>query len=248
MAIELSVPGVNDAEPRELWEWLKAQIMAPDSRSRQTKVGPSDIGDACDRCLAYKMALRLPGAQPKRDEGGLKAFFGTGLHRVMEERLQEVAMGEKTGLKILSESKFDIGEIPGYGIIRGTTDALLYTSIFDWKTTDRPKLAKYRTKGVPQNYRYQMHMYGLGAHLAGHTVEWCNLIFFPRDSNDWRDIWQYVEPFNPDMARRAMRRAETIWNDWVLTGRMAELASADDCWTCRKTGGHMEITFEGEDA
>lgn len=244
MAINIGVAGVDDAYPRQLWAQLKEFAFSPDERSHQTKLGPSDAGDACDKCVAEKMQLRMPGQVHVPSPGGLKAIFGTGLHMWMEGRVQEFSMAQKTGLKILPESKFDIGEIPGYGIIRGTTDCLFDNTVFDWKTTDRPKLQKYRLKGVPMNYRYQGHMYGLGAHLAGHLVEWVSLVFFPRDSNDTRDIWQHVEPFNPNMALRALARATKIWEDFVLPGRINELASDVDCWRCKGFGVPVSITLE----
>jgi hypothetical protein len=244
MAIQISVQGVDDQRPRELWNQLKEYVFAPDSRSQQVKIGPSGIGDACDKCVAETMALMLPDVQHIPTPGGLKAFFGTGLHLLMEERVQEFAMSQKTGLKILAESKFDVGEIPGYGMIRGTTDCLYETTVFDWKTSDRPKIAKYRLKGVPKNYSYQAQMYGLGASLAGHKVEWCSLVFFPRDSNDVRDIWQYVEPFNPALAHRALARATRIWDEFVTQGRIDELDSDLDCWRCKGFGVPVSITLE----
>lgn len=244
MALNISVSGVDDKQPRELWKTLKDYVFAPDSRSQQVKIGPSGIGDPCDKCVADTMSLMLPGKVHTPSPGGLKAFFGTGFHLLMQERVTEFAMGQKTRLKILAESQFDIAEIPGYGTIRGTTDCLFDTTVFDWKTSDRPKIGKYRLKGVPNNYRYQAHMYGLGATLAGHTVEWVSLVFFPRDSNDTRDIWQHVEPFNPEMARRAIARAATIWDDFVLAGRTNELDSDLDCWRCKGFGVPVSITLE----
>lgn len=238
------------SEPKQAWADVKARLLLPDTRSRAVKIGPSGIGDPCDRCVGETMRLRLPGVPFRSRPPGLKAFRGTGMHMAIEQQLADTAhlmadndMGERL------EQAYDIQEIPGYGMIRGTTDYYRQdlATVIDWKSSDRAKIRKYRMNGVPTVYEYQGDSYGLGISNLGLPVRWVSIIFFPADSNNWDDIWQYVKPFDADNARRAFRRATTIWEQFVLLGRVSELASDDDCWRCNRTNDHVTVELGGWD-
>ena len=63
------------------------QAIAHQPRTLQTSIGPSEIGNPCDRRIGYKLA----GTQPVNGVGAVnwKAFVGTALHEILATRSEE---------------------------------------------------------------------------------------------------------------------------------------------------------------
>ena len=161
-------------------------------------------------------------------EFSLYPWIGTGVHSYLET---------STFPEAEHELKLYCGEVPGYGAIKGTTDIYFPEEgvIGDWKIVGLKKIKQYRTKGVPQQYRYQAMIYGAGCVLAGKVVESIAIIFIPRDSGNVNDIYVYEEEFQPEMAEAAFARAGMVY-ELAKNGDWDQLPSDDDCYNCNYGG------------
>ncbi len=137
-------------------------LSAPTARTRQTRVGASDLANECDRCLAMAMANIVRPRNPRADAIWLQPEIGTGIHSVQEQRIKELHLiangayhdadiGEEVRAMARevaamtpgarAEMRIKIGDIPGYGPVYGTIDLKLLLQIVDWKSADRIKSA-----------------------------------------------------------------------------------------------------------
>ena len=101
----------------------------------------------------------------------------------------------------------------------------------DWKIVGKRKISHYRVNGVPEQYRYQAMLYGMGLHLKGEPIENIAIVFIPRDSGNVKDIWVHEEAWQPEMAEAALARAKAIF-DHVQEHGWQELESDVDCFSC----------------
>jgi hypothetical protein len=166
-------------------------------------------------------------------ETGMAAWIGTAVHAHIEDTL------ELPGA--VQETKVDIFEIPGYGWIRGHIDMCWKDSIWDWKVQGKWKIDKQKltfrkdSSKIPDTtYRVQLHLYGYGRILQGHTVETVNLVSIPKMSNSFNDIMIYSEPYNQKLVDDAIDRAKRIWQ-YCVDGRVEELPADKDCYTCNNS-------------
>lgn len=206
----------------ELKSRVILEITKGTERDKQKRVGPSGIGNPCPRCLGRE----LLGVESER-EFSLYPWIGTAVHFYLEHTSFPDAK---------HELKLEVGEVPGYGTIKGTTDIYFPNEgiIGDWKIVGLKKIKEYRVKGVPTQYRYQAMMYARGCELAGMVVESIAIIFIPRDSGNVNDIWIYEEEYQPEMAEAALARAGVIYELAKKDG-WESLPSDDDCWTCNRS-------------
>ena len=107
---------------------LLEMLKRPTARDKQRLIGPSSLGNPCDYCLAQEL---LEGAsdedvEPEDRPYWLGAVLGTATHMLLEDRVPK-------GCK--AESRVTIGEIPGYGVVSGSTDLmrLKENQVVDWK-------------------------------------------------------------------------------------------------------------------
>jgi hypothetical protein len=128
-----------------------------------------------------------------------------------------------------------VGEVPGYGEIKGTTDLLLDDCIvLDWKFVGIKKIKSYIVNGPPEQYRFQAQLYARGVELSGKPVESIAICFIPRDSGNVNDIYVYEEAYQPEMAEQALVRAGMIY-DIVQESGWETLPTDDDCFNCNST-------------
>ena len=195
------------------------EITRPTDRDKQRKVGPSEIGNPCTRCLGRALA----GERAQQDFS-LYTWIGTAVHYFMEHN---------TFTDEEHELRLHVGTIEGYGDIAGTTD-MWYAdeaAVVDWKIVGLKNLKKYRVGGVPQQYRFQAMLYGLGLHMAGKPIKKIAIVFIPRDSGNVKDIWVHEEEWQLEMAGAALDRAQEIYNHVKVHG-WRDLESDDDCYSC----------------
>lgn len=172
-------------------------IAAGRPRNHQVAVGPSEIGGPCARRLGF----RLAGVDHVNPDGDpLASLIGTALHALIEDALQ----GDpdwRTEIPV---------ELPAYGI-RGTLDAyhVPTKTIVDWKLVGASSLRKYKTLGPGDQYRTQVHTYGLALAMTGVDVEHVAIGFIPR-SGILAETHVWTEPLNHDVVEAALRRYETI--------------------------------------
>jgi hypothetical protein len=237
-------------DPRKLVDMILGAVMAPTARDGQLKIGPSSLGDPCDFCVGREMSRMLPGGSPSTDSGNLATWIGTAIHEKIERTtvgLQWDRIGWQPEMKRLL-----CGHVEGYGDVHGTTDGYSeeFATLVDYKGSTKAKIKKYRySGGIPEVYNYQRHLYGLGVLNAGMPMRWVANIFFPRDAWRWQDVWVDIVPFDPDAGKAAIQRAQTIWDDFVRPGRITELGSDDDCFTCMVApflSTDVEVLFNGK--
>lgn len=195
------------------------EITKPTARDKQRKVGPSEIGNPCAHCLGRALA-----GERRPQDFSLYPWIGTAVHYYMEH---ETFKDEAHELRLY------VGSIEGYGDIKGTTD-MWYAdakAAVDWKIVGKRKISHYRVNGVPEQYRYQAMLYGMGLHLKGEPIENIAIVFIPRDSGNVKDIWVHEEAWQPEMAEAALARAKAIF-DHVQEHGWRELESDVDCFSC----------------
>ncbi len=215
----------------------------PSQRDEQVKIGPSDMGNPCARCIAFKMA-----GTPIPDRETLFGWNGTSMHLHLEHRIeaiqrrleitQGIAYAKQFFEGALTEVRVPICEIPGYGMIDGSIDLLTKTLVVDWKSISVAKLNKWKAelaKGkVPdglQKHVSQVTMYIGAARRLGYNVETGVLAFLPRDATTPDDYWTYPVRYSEANEQQTVARVTNIWQ-WVKAGRHAEIAADPGCWTC----------------
>ena len=198
------------------------EITVGTERDRQRRAGPSNIANPCPRCVGQSLA----GIEESRDFS-LYPWIGTAVHAYLEHN---------TFADAKHELKLYVGDVEGYGPIKGTTDLYLEEGIvLDWKIVGLKKIKSYIVNGPPEQYRYQANLYARGIELAGMPVESIAICFIPRDSGNVNDIYIFEEQYQPEMAEAALARAGLIYEITQNEG-WETLPSDDDCYQCNGFG------------
>lgn len=224
-------------------------LTTPSSRDRQRRVGPSDLGDACQRCLAEKM---LGTYQDTREGTPLAPLIGTAFHHLVDALVQT---HRPEG--VLTESMVEVGEAGAYGVVKGTMDWFdtCRGHGIDWKV-----VSKKRVRGMARafdrygewwdarnatsnegatltKYLLQVSMYGFGMSNMGFEVRSLSLVLIPRDASV--DVLpeaatEIEVPFRPDVAQRVLDRAGAIY-EWASShpDGLTALPSDPYCYHCR---------------
>ncbi|MFI6228908.1 hypothetical protein ACIBCR_16515 [Micromonospora echinospora] len=180
-------------------------------RSRQTRLGPSELGTPCQRQIAMKLAGIVRQPEDKRPPWA--PMQGTAMHGLMEEalRFHNAQLGRERWL--IEEALTIHPGNPGVEPITGHGDAYDqdHGMVVDWKYVGVTALREVKRKTVPNHelvkpdYRVQAHLYGLGHERAGRDVRYVRLVFLAR-SHDYADSAEWTEPYNPDIAYQAISR------------------------------------------
>ena len=179
-------------------------------RSQQVALGVSEVGQECDLRLAYRMA-DMPAAHNGGDPW--PAIVGTSIHTWME-----VAIRDYQGVHGISEwfTEMEVWPSP---LVLGHND-LYHASrglILDWKFPGRTNMANMRKEGPSLQYRIQVQLYGLGQRRAGRKVERVGIAALGREG--WlKDLYVHTEPFDEDMALKALDRIETLGSKMIALG------------------------------
>jgi hypothetical protein len=172
-------------------------------RSQQKALGPSELGDPCDRRIAYKIAGT---AAVNIWSDPWPAIVGTAIHDWLETAINRYQRtvgdrGWRTELRVSPDP-----------MVRGRSDVFNDWThlVVDHKTTSADKMRKlHKGQPPPPGYIAQVHLYGLGHERAGREVRNVALIFYPRSG--WLDdafVWH--EPYNRDIALDALERMYRI--------------------------------------
>lgn len=221
----------------------------PTERDLQLKIGASQYGSACTRCVAkgliphwYKLQ-GIPYDPPPGNRWWLPAKIGTAVHAYVEDEVI------KHYPDALVEQRVLIGELKDYGEIRSTTDLYIPSKklVLDWKTTDRKKLAMYKIAAVTEpddldtdemsrarltltQYRGQLMSYGWGMVQAGYEVANVSAVFICRDGKEDADIWSWDMAYDQEYAEHIWNRLERIW-EAVKNGRdVMDFTAHISCW------------------
>lgn len=218
---EIRWPGVTLDEPPSTVAIVRGLLLdyeASRPRSRQRRLGPSELGTPCAR----QIGLKLAGVPRQPDYRVAWApMQGTAVHTLMDAVLtldneRRVAAGQPA--RWLTETPLTIAAGDDMtDIITGHGDAydLETDTVVDWKHVGKTALAKARRLSVPlpqrvsQEYRVQQHLYGLGHENAGRRPRWVRLVLLAR-SHDYDESAEWTEPYRPDVALWAVTRYYAI--------------------------------------
>ena len=133
---------------------------ASKSRSKQKKVGPSEIG-GCRRKVWYRL-----NDQPETNDdlSKLAAIMGTAIHAEIEKAIQAA---DPTGKKYMVETEVEYGDIKAHVdlFVPGTGD------VIDWKTSKIKNLGYFPST----QQRWQVQVYGYLLAKNGYAVNSCLL-------------------------------------------------------------------------
>lgn len=180
-------------------------------RSLQKRIGPSEVGDPCERKLAYKL-LDWPVARIGGDP--IAPVIGTGFHGWMEEqftRRNTPLPGRPDVMRYRIEERVTVHRGEGEGdTISGSSDLYdrLTGTVFDWKMVGVSSLDNYRRKGPGDQYRKQGHMYGLGQENDGEQPQRVAIVFVGRYHELKVHVW--TEPYDRQTALDAVARLNTL--------------------------------------
>ncbi|WP_026127719.1 hypothetical protein [Nocardiopsis lucentensis] len=185
---------------------LDASTNAP--RSRQRRIGPSEVGDPCPRRLAYKL-MDWPAANDGGDPW--PSIVGTATHDWLANALER--HNRQTGTKrFLVEERVHVDDssVSGYRL-SGSCDAYdtATHTVIDHKVVGDSVMRKYKTEGVREQYRIQANLYGLGWENAGYTPQTVALAFYPRGGM-LGGLWVWTDVYDRTVALDALKRLGTI--------------------------------------
>jgi len=172
-------------------------------RNQQATLGPSEIGTPCDRRIALSL-MRYPAVNPGGDNWA--SFVGTCGHRGLEEMFLWADAGSG---RYAPEVRLTF---PSKHVPKGTTDLIdrALLAAMDHKFMGTWSLDKLKTEGPSRTYRVQLHTYALGATMMGEKIEKVVLVAWPRQGSSLDDLYVWEEDFNPELARKALRRVDDI--------------------------------------
>jgi len=181
-------------------------------RSRQTALGPSEIGDPCPRKLAYKIS-GFPEPLSYVDDPWY-AIMGTATHEFIGrslERQNALAIARSEQPPWLIEQRVTVrSRIEG--TLEGSLDAYnwLMHRVVDHKLVGKTSHTKYRRYGPSKVYHVQIQAYGVGAVQLGLPVDKVSIAFYPRFATITEALYVWTGPFMPELVEQALRRLDII--------------------------------------
>lgn len=224
--------------------WVIENGIRNQPRSLQKRIGPSEIGNPCDHCLA----ARLAGWEKQETTIPWLPFIGTATHIEIENlfirhenTLNRVHDG--TGRRYLTEHSVMVGHINGQEIW-GSCDLidLILGMTIDWKIVG-PTTLRTAKNGPSEVYRTQAHLYARGANTAGHRIEHVAIAYLPRNSVSLDAAVWWTEPYDEQIAVDALARADKIATNITALRTLGEdalntwitnQARASGCWDCAR--------------
>ena len=197
-------PAPIDVQAKELRWWITDGILNQ-PRSLQARIGPSELGEPCDHCLAAKLA-----GWEKNATAAWLPFIGTGVHAELAAIFE--GANHKCGWR-----RYEVEQRVTVGIVRneeitGSCDLFdrATGTVIDWKIVGKNTLDQVRRNGPSPTYRTQAHLYGQGWVNAGHTVTAVMICFLPRNSPTLEQGIFWGEDHDPAIAAAALERANHI--------------------------------------
>lgn len=198
-------------------------------RSLQKEIGPSEIGDLCERKLGFKV-WEVPGRSLKHSKW--RSTVGTAIHSWMDTCFAADPDRWLCESRVITGTWHD-GEKER--VLGGKCDLfdLERGCVVDFKTTSKHKMADYARGNIPELYRIQIHCYGLGMANAGRDVQSVGLLFLPRDDDlNLASSVYWEEPFDAQVALDALARLTDIAHR-SIRGDFASLQTAQSfCARC----------------
>jgi hypothetical protein len=215
---------VAQRDPRQTWPEYQGIIedsIVNAPRSLQKRIGPSEIGTECTRCLI----LKLGGVEEIRDVAWL-TWVGSAVHAYLENTF--ATQNETLGFqRFLIEERVHVGDVNDVPIT-GKMDLFdLFTAgLTDWKIVGKSTLDKVKRKSVPPVYRAQSHLYASGSDRRGLNVHNVRIAFLPRNAPSLDHAFIFEEPYSPAIAEAAIKRADFIAREIAMYGLDVVLETA----------------------
>jgi hypothetical protein len=170
-------------------------------RSRQAHVGPSEVGERCDR----RLAMAVANVQQVNYPDPLKAYVGTGLHQMLADAVELRDRG--TG-RYLSEHRVT------YRGVTGSVDLFdrVTGRLIDFKSKSLTKVKRARRQPMEHGYKVQQMIYAAGLIAQGEHVKSVTLLYIPTDG-DLSDMYAQTLPVDVSIADEAIDRLECIQNE-----------------------------------
>lgn len=172
------------------------------ARSLQKTIGPSEIGDQCDRRIGYRIA-EVPEVNDRFDPWA--AVVGTSIHSWLDSAIKAY-VGAGMSSSWLSEAQVQVA-----GAVRGTSDLFNVDEacVVDHKGAGPSVMKQVVKDGPSAGYIVQTHLYGMGYENLGHTVKKVALVFYPR-AGRLRDIYVWTADYDRSIAEKALARVSRI--------------------------------------
>lgn len=205
-----------------------------DPRTLQTRLGPSELGHACDRQVIGKMAGI---ARTNHVADPWPSIMGKAGHTWMEGAFG--ADNERHGQRWWPERR--VTPWPG---AEGTSDLYdeQHLAVVDHKFLGDTTMGKLKRFGPPLVYRVQLLLYGLGYRNLGLPVERVVIAAWPRTKSTIREMYVWDHLWSPDddaLLQRVYQLTEVRRRvaEQVQAGRFTLLqvpAQPDDdaCYYC----------------
>ena len=195
--IMFAEPGDEDSFTNLVKNKLTGIIQEHDQRaprSSQVKIGPSEMGDLCDRRIAYRLANITPCNEPDN----WPAIVGTATHSWLQQAVEFSSARDE----FLTEKTLHIDQfVEGHSDLYWRTQQL----VIDWKTMGPDKIKKVRKEGPDPGYVVQAHIYGYGFEQAGLPVKRVALACLSRAG--WlRDMYVWWADYDRSIAEGALNR------------------------------------------
>lgn len=196
--------------PAELKTIIEAAIINT-PRSLQTRIGPSELGITCTRCLAHRLA-----GTPERPEAAWLPTIGTAVHEWLEGvilRSEQTRVSLGLPGRYLPECKVNVGTVGGVQIT-GSTDVFDTASgtVVDWKIVGVTTLRSVKGNGASDQYRHQGNLYGKGWEDAGYIVKSVLIYFLPRNAGTLADAVPFQFDYDRADAEATLLRADSLAN------------------------------------
>lgn len=171
-------------------------------RSKQVAIGPSEIGDQCDRRIGYRLA-GITACNTDFDPWA--AIVGTALHSWLDSAVQ-MWMTEHQDWSWSTETTLSMNEF-----VEGHSDLYSHEhqAVIDWKGAGPDVMKKVRVDGPSAGYKIQTHIYGYGFEQMGWPVKKVALAFLPRAG--WlKDMYVWSADYSRELAEGALARLYSI--------------------------------------
>jgi hypothetical protein len=181
----------------EVIKWADRQ----NPRSSQFELGPSEIGDPCDRRMAY----RLAGVEACNFSDPWAAIVGTAMHAWLDEAFQKWLTAHNSD-EYSTETSLSINRF-----VQGHSDVYdrRTKTVIDWKGAGPTVMKKVKANGPSAGYQIQTHIYGYGYEQKGWPVERVALVFLPR-AGRLADMYPWSAPYDRSVAIEALKRPHAV--------------------------------------
>ena len=182
-------------DPKELLLQVLRDKDAGRARSKQTQVGPSELG-GCRRKVWYRL-----NDQPETNDNELKlsAIMGTAIHAEIEKA---ITIADPKGEKYWVETSVE------YNGMKAHIDLYIPETgdVIDWKTVKVKNLSYFPS--LQQRWQVQVYGYLLDKSGKG-SPRTVNLVAIARDGDE-RDVRVHSEPYDPKLAEDALNWLSAI--------------------------------------